>query len=219
MYRLRGGRANNRIFYYRCAGRGAQAHGCGNMVRLDAVDAIINESMSSDHRTIMKRVFKPGHNHAAEIADVDFRITQLSPEGLSRTEYMEKLQALWDEKEAYEHMEDVPDDWTTEPVTDANGNPITYAEKWTASDFAGKREMLKEWKITAQNIVIDGKREPSVVMFPRWETWDAEPASGQATGIDPLTQEIRRLVEAETGMPYEQAEAEMLEHFAHEREQ
>jgi DNA invertase Pin-like site-specific DNA recombinase len=184
MYRLRGGRPNGRIFYYRCAGRGAQARGCGTMVRLDAVDAAVDESMSSDHRTIMKRVFVPGHNHAAEIADVDFRISQVSPEGLSRDEWLAKLQPLWDEKDAYEKVEDVPDDWTTEAVTDANGNPITYAAKWAASDFAGKREMLKEWKITAENVVIDGKRSASVVMVPRWEAWDAEPASGQATGAD-----------------------------------
>jgi hypothetical protein len=81
-------------------------------------------------------------------------------------------------------VEDVPDYWTTEEVTDANGNPITYAAKWAASDFAGKREMLKEWKITAENVVIDGKRSASVVMVPRWDAWDAEPASGQATGAD-----------------------------------
>ena len=207
MYRLRGGRPNGRIFYYRCAGRGAQARGCGTMVRLDAVDAAVDESMSSDYRTIMKRVFVPGHNHAAEIADVDFRISQVSPEGLSRDEWMAKLQPLWDEKDAYAEMEDVPDDWTTEAVTDANGNPMTYAAKWTASDFAGKREMLKEWKINAWNVVIDGKRSVGVVMVPRWEAWDAEPANGQATGTDPLTQELRQELERISDLPYEQASA------------
>jgi len=155
----------------------------------------------------MKRVFVPGHNHAAEIADVDFRISQVSPEGLSREEWLVKLQPLWDEKDAYAEMEDVPDDWTTEAVTDSNGNPMTYAAKWTASDFAGKREMLKEWKINAWNVVIDGKRSASVVMVPRWEAWDAEPANGQATGTDPLTQELRQELERISGLPYEQASA------------
>ena len=96
-------------------------------------------------------------------------------------------------------MEDVPDDWTAEAVTDANGNPMTYAAKWTASDFAGKREMLKEWKINAWNVVIDGKRSAGVVMVPRWEAWDAEPANGQATGTDPLTQELRQELERISG--------------------
>jgi hypothetical protein len=138
---------------------------------------------------------------------LDFRISQVSPEGLSRDEWLAKLQPLWDEKDTYEKMEDVPDDWTTEAVTDANGNPMTYAAKWTASDFAGKREMLKEWKITAENIAIDGKRSAKVVMVPRWEALNAEPANGQATGIDPLTQEIRHEVERISGLPYEQASA------------
>ncbi len=149
MYRLQGGRPSGRIFYYRCAGRGAQAHGCGNMVRLDAVDTMIDKYMRNYDEPIPKRVYVPGHNHDAQIADVDFRITQLSPEGTTRAEYLEKLQALWDEKETYENMEDVADDWKFELERDGYGNIVTYAGKWKAADFAGKREMLKDAKLHA----------------------------------------------------------------------
>ena len=162
MYRIQGGRANNRIFYYRCAGRGAQAKGCGNMVRLEDVDAIVEEAMSEDDSAIMERKYIPGHNHDAEIADVDYRITQLSPEGLTRAAYMEKLQALWDEKEAYAEMPFVADRW--EWVDTGQ----TIASKWAASDNDGKREMLKEWHITAEWNEIDGQRYPSVMMVPHW---------------------------------------------------
>jgi len=63
-------------------------------------------------------------------------------------------------------MGDEPDYWTWEEMKDNNGNIITYADKWSASDSAGKREMLKEWKITARWEDIDGKRYPRVRMYP-----------------------------------------------------
>lgn len=176
MYRLRGGRAPSFIYYYRCAGRGAQARGCSLMVRLDAVDASVDEVMSSRHDFIKQRVFIPGHNHDAQIADVNFRITQLNPEAMDDDEYDGALKALRAERDRYKAMPAAPDSWTSTIVTDAHGNPVTYAAKWAAADFAGKREMLKEWRITAENSVIDGKRSASVIMVPRWEAWEAEPA-------------------------------------------
>jgi hypothetical protein len=155
-----------KAYFYRCAGRGPQRKGCGNMVRLAEVDAIVEEAMSADDRPIMERVYIPGHNHDAQIADVDYRITQLSPEGITRAEYMEKLQVLWDEKETYENMPFVEDTWEWVDTGE------TYAEKWAASDDDGKREMLKEMHVTACWYEIDGKRCPSVMMVPLWA--DAE---------------------------------------------
>jgi hypothetical protein len=119
------------------------------MVRLDAVDAKIDKWMRNYGAPIPVKVYVPGHNHDAQIADVDFRITQLSPEGLTRAEYLEKLQTLWDEKEAYENMEDVADEWKYDSERDGNGNVVTYASKWEASDFAGKRAILKDVKLQA----------------------------------------------------------------------
>jgi DNA invertase Pin-like site-specific DNA recombinase len=177
MYHQKTGSMN--YSYYRCNGSGPARKGCGNMIRIEGVDAAVDESMSADHRPIQKRTYIPGHNHDAEIADVDFRITQLSPEGLTRAEYMVKLQALWDEKESYEHMEDVPDNWTTEEVKDADGNVVTYASAWRSADFQSKRAMLKEWKITAEWMEIDGLRYPIVVMVPLWVS-EEKPSSVQA---------------------------------------
>jgi DNA invertase Pin-like site-specific DNA recombinase len=157
-----------KVYYYRCVGRGAQRKGCGNMVKLDEVDAIIHEAMSEDDRPIMERIYIPGHNHDAEIADVDYRITQLSPEGITRAEYMEKLQVLWDEKETYEKMPFVPDSW------DLVDTGETYASKWAASDDNGKREMLKEMHITASWSMLDGKRLPMVGMVPLWAEPDSD---------------------------------------------
>jgi DNA invertase Pin-like site-specific DNA recombinase len=152
MYRIQGGggpKGGGQAYYYRCAGRGAQRKGCGNMVRLDLVDAMLDKDMSINHERILKRVYVPGHNHDAEIADVDFRISQLSPEGLTRAEYNANLDKLWDEKEALQNLPHVDDDWKTVQIEDEHGNPVTYASKWTASDDAGKRAMLKETTIYA----------------------------------------------------------------------
>ena len=132
-----------REYFYRCAGRGAQRKGCGNMVWLNAVDALVNKAMSTDNAPVIIRKFVPGHNHADEIADVDYRISQLSPEGLTRAEYLAKQNELWDEKEVLENMPDVPDDWESVDTGE------TYASKWNAADEAGKRDILKETRIYA----------------------------------------------------------------------
>jgi hypothetical protein len=113
------------------------------MVRLDDVDAKVNESISTWDESIKKRVFYPGHNHDAQIADVNFRITQLNPEAMTDDEYDAALAALRAERDKYREMPAVADDWKWE----ATGE--TYASKWTASDFAGRREMLKDMKIRA----------------------------------------------------------------------
>jgi DNA invertase Pin-like site-specific DNA recombinase len=157
-----------KAYFYRCAGRGAQRKGCGNMVRLEEVDEVIEEIMSQDDTHIFERVYKPGHNHDAEIADVDYKISQLSPEGLTRAEFLAKQNELWDEKEAYEGMPFVADEWEWKDTGE------TIAEKWAASDDDGKREMLREMHVTATWDEEDGKRYPRVELSPLWAD-DNEP--------------------------------------------
>ena len=150
MYRIQGndGPVNkdgsrNKAYWYRCAGRGAQRKGCGNMVRLDIVDAKLDKLMSARNEPIMKREFVRGHNHAKEIADIDFQISQLSPEGLTRAEYRAKQDELWDEKEALQGTPDVPDRWELVDTGE------TYASRWNTADIDGKRDMLRNVKVLA----------------------------------------------------------------------
>lgn len=152
MYRIKAGAGRGgQAYYYRCAGRGAQRKGCGNMVRLDLVDSAVDQIMSTTDLPIMMRKYVPGHNHDSEIADVDYRISQLSPEGLTRAEYLAKQNELWDEKETLETMPTVPDRW------DWVDTGETYASKWAASEADGKREMLKETEIwaTKEYVVVE----------------------------------------------------------------
>jgi DNA invertase Pin-like site-specific DNA recombinase len=132
-----------KAYFYRCAGRGAQRKGCGNMVRLDAVDQAVSQIMSSTHLPIMRRVYEPGHDHTSEIADVNFRIKQLDPETMTDAEYDAALAALRAERDSYTAMPDVPDRWTYVDTGE------TYAGKWASSDDTGKQAMLKDTEIGA----------------------------------------------------------------------
>jgi hypothetical protein len=157
MYRIKAGKnQGGQGYYYRCAGRGAQRKGCGNMVRLELVDAKIDEMMRSNRQPIMRREYVPGHNHTAEVADVNFRIKQLDPESMNDDEYDAALKALRAERDSYQAMPAVPDSWKQVDTGE------TYASKWAASDLDGKRNMLKNIKVLA------GKNQDGeVVVFIR----------------------------------------------------
>lgn len=113
------------------------------MVSLNLVDAKIDEIMTSYEMPIMRREYKPGHNHDAQVADVNFRIKQLDPEAMSDDEYDTALSALRTERDEYRAMPAVPDTWKWVSTGE------TYASKWAAADLDGKREMVKNMKIYA----------------------------------------------------------------------
>lgn len=82
MYRLRGGANGGRIlFYYRCAGRGSQRQGCGNMVRLELVDAAVNEIMADTFDVPVTRheiVYGNEAEIEAELERIRFELKQLA---------------------------------------------------------------------------------------------------------------------------------------------
>jgi len=81
MYRIRGGGGKSRyLFYYRCAGRGNQRKGCGNMVRMELVDAAVNEIMASTFDVPVMRhdiVYGNEAEIEAEIERINFELRQL----------------------------------------------------------------------------------------------------------------------------------------------
>jgi hypothetical protein len=81
-------------------------------------------------------------------------------------EYDAALAALRAERDRYREMPAVADDWKWE----ATGE--TYASKWAASDFAGRREMLKDMKIRAAKnehgkvyVIIEAPDEQGAINF------------------------------------------------------
>jgi len=66
--------------YYRCFGRGSQRKGCGNSVRLDEVDDIMNDIMHLDfNKPIKAWTIIPGNEAEIEarIEEVNFKLRQL----------------------------------------------------------------------------------------------------------------------------------------------
>ncbi|MCL2582946.1 MAG: recombinase family protein [Streptosporangiales bacterium] len=68
------------LLYYRCFGRGSQRKGCGNSVRLDEVDDIMNDIMHLDfNKPIKAWTIIPGNEAEIEarIEEVNFKLRQL----------------------------------------------------------------------------------------------------------------------------------------------
>ncbi len=86
MYRIRGGGGKSRyLFYYRCSGRGSQRQGCGNMVRMELVDAAVNEIMASTFDVPVMRheiVFGNEAEIGAELERINFELQQLGAQRL-----------------------------------------------------------------------------------------------------------------------------------------
>jgi DNA invertase Pin-like site-specific DNA recombinase len=82
MYRIKGGGGRSRaLLYYRCSGRGSHRQGCGNMVRLELVDAAVNEIMASAFNVpVMRHEIVYGNEAEIEAATerVKFELKQLA---------------------------------------------------------------------------------------------------------------------------------------------
>jgi DNA invertase Pin-like site-specific DNA recombinase len=146
MYRIITGRAPHQTAYYRCAGRGAQRHGCGNMVRLETVDAAVDRIAARSFWTpvLMTRTI-PGHNYDAELEAVRYEIRQLAHQDLPDAEYDAELARLRAERDRLAALPSVPD----MVVEEETGQ--TYAELWAALGTAERGPWLARqgFRVTA----------------------------------------------------------------------
>jgi DNA invertase Pin-like site-specific DNA recombinase len=176
MYRVFCGRHPYRQPYYRCYGKLPQPKGCGaSMVSLKLLDAIVDDAMSADLTFVMTTKFIPGHNYEKEIKVIERELFKLPTRGLPEEDEDAERARLRAEKRRLLALPTVPDNWDTAPVME-NGEPITHAAKWQASDLTGKREILKEKRITFQWGELDGERHPEVTIVPLWVAESAESA-------------------------------------------
>ena len=105
MYRLNTG-------YYRCTGRGAARRSCGLMVRVDAVDAAVDQIIARDFATpVMAHTVIPGNEAevAARLDEIRFEISQLGSADLDDGEYDRRLSELRAERDRVKAAEVVPD--------------------------------------------------------------------------------------------------------------
>jgi DNA invertase Pin-like site-specific DNA recombinase len=133
--------------YYRCTGRAAgtgQRHGCGLMVPLSAADALMNEIMGGLRNPELRPVWHPATGHQAEIKDITMRLDELPARRLPREQEQAERERLWAEQDALAALPGKAA-WTEYvPVTDENGEPVTYGSRWLASDRAERRAWLRE---------------------------------------------------------------------------
>jgi site-specific DNA recombinase len=86
MYRHRALSRGRPYFYYRCFGRGSERRSCGNMVRVELVNAAVNEIMATAFDIPVMRYEVVYGNEAeieAELERIKFELSQLGKLGLS----------------------------------------------------------------------------------------------------------------------------------------
>ena len=134
MYRIRlKSRSGRFYFYYRCAGRGAQRKGCGNMVPFDYTEQIVHVVVTlistQPHQV---RQWAEGVNWESEISNVkqDMREAVEAEEFGKLPELQAKLAELRSRDIVKGHWE-------------YRDTGITVGEYFDGLDYAGKREYLR----------------------------------------------------------------------------
>jgi DNA invertase Pin-like site-specific DNA recombinase len=166
MYRLRiqSRDGKSQYLYYRCAGRGAQRKGCGNMVPLEQTDTIVAGLIfMTDAEPYRTRHWVEGTNWDAEISDVKQDIREAAE--AERFDDLPELRATLDQlRERNRHA--VKGHWENDPDTG-----MTVGDYFDGLDADGKREYLKTRDIRVEKatpvlepgaskgirVVIDGK--------------------------------------------------------------
>jgi site-specific DNA recombinase len=126
MYRTPAG-TTKRVFYYRCAGRGAARKGCGNVVRVEAVDSAVNEIIAATFSTpVMVKHLIPGTDHSAELEAIRFEIKHLADRELPDDEHDAELTRLRAERDRLAALPKTEDRIELIPMKE------TYSQVWEA---------------------------------------------------------------------------------------
>jgi DNA invertase Pin-like site-specific DNA recombinase len=110
MYRIKVGHGG--AFYYRCAGKGTarRRSECRNMVQVRLVDGAVDTiAKRTFYRPVMTERLVPGHDHGAELAQVQFDMQQLALADLADDEYDAKLAGLRRERDRLRSLPSEPD--------------------------------------------------------------------------------------------------------------
>lgn len=110
---------------YRCAGRGANKKGCGNMVPVALADNAVNTIIagSFDTPVLITRLI-PGNDHEAEKKAVRFELSRLSARNLPDAEHDTELARLRAERDRVDNLPVIL------PKTDVVEAGHSYAQEW-----------------------------------------------------------------------------------------
>lgn len=124
------------MFYYRCAGRGSQRKGCGNMVRLDAVDKLADHFMSQLDEPVMAAIVHPATgDRTAEVDELRAEIKGLDP---LADDYVTRVTGLKAELDRVLAEPGSPE-WTEYAPTGE-----TYGQQWDAMTSPERGPWLRE---------------------------------------------------------------------------
>jgi DNA invertase Pin-like site-specific DNA recombinase len=140
MYKITCGSGNQaRVAYYRCSGRGPQRRGCGNMIRLDVADALVDEVMGMLTRPRVEWQLIKGHGYDADITDVNLKLRDLVSQGLSEDAEDAARAELRAERARLRALPAVPDTWIPVELD------TTYADEWRELAPGARRAWLKRY--------------------------------------------------------------------------
>jgi len=148
MYRRRALSRGRPYFYYRCFGRGSERRSCGNAVRVELVDAAVNEIMVSTFDVPVMRYEIVYGNEAeieAELECIKFELSQLGKLGLNDEEEDAERARLRAERDRVVGAELVEDRVELVETDD------TYLELWERLDAPERGPWLAEhgFRLTA----------------------------------------------------------------------
>jgi hypothetical protein len=128
-YRAKRGRTapGREYFYYRCSGRGAARVSCGNLVRMELVDAAVNAIIAGKFNTpVMEHQIVPGNEAQIEnrLEEIRFELTQLAAKGLPWAEEDAERAVL---RAEYDRVAATP---IIEDRVDLLPTSETYLEQW-----------------------------------------------------------------------------------------
>lgn len=166
MYRVLSGNKRKdgsvyRIAYYRCHGKNGEPSTCRNMVRVDALDAWVDDWFTSadfGQREVLERVVEPGETHDAELDEIAQDMADLvaDSDALSDDDFMERMAGLRAERTRLLNLPAAPDTVRFEPTG------IRLAELWSTLDSQQKRKHL-----LGVDIKIHAHRSPSGQLITR----------------------------------------------------
>jgi DNA invertase Pin-like site-specific DNA recombinase len=162
--------------HYRCAGRGAKRQGCGTLVPLAELDALMDQAMSGLRRPVTRVITHPATGHQAEIDDITQALRDLPLQDLDEDAEDAARARLRAERRRLAELPASPA-WTERVETGE-----TYGAKWQQSGAAERRAWLRDAGFAVyagRPGMLDGGpgEDEDDGALSRWDAWTGETAA------------------------------------------
>lgn len=137
------------FFYYRCSGKNPRARGCGNMVRLEALDRLVLHGLDLWwQEPYIEREYIPSNDIADEVEALRSR--------LQFARGREEANALWDEIEALEAQGSSPPRWVEQETGISVGQYLQTATLAEQRTFLAGRDIRAWHEGSRIHVTVDG---------------------------------------------------------------